>query len=119
MARKSEANRLKSLQELLQQRESGSWFSAGGVVNEPASWSMLLERTTVVWLRARPEEHWSRVVAQGDRRPMRDNPTAMDELRGLLSGRERIYSQAHWTIDTSGRRPEEVAGEIARRAGGS
>lgn len=91
--------------------------AGGGVVNEPATWRMLLERATVVWLRARPEDHWSRVVAQGDRRPMADNPGAMEELRALLAAREPVYSLAPISVDTSGRDPEALADDLARRLG--
>jgi len=87
--------------------------AAGGVVNEPETWGLLRDRTTVVWLRARPEDHWNRVVAQGDRRPMADNPTAMDELRAMLHAREPAYAEARLTVETSGRAPEPVATEIA------
>jgi XRE family aerobic/anaerobic benzoate catabolism transcriptional regulator len=86
--------------------------AAGGVVHEPATWDLLLQRTTVVWLRARPEDHWKRVVAQGDRRPMADNPAAMEELRAMLRGREETYSRSTFTVDTSGRSPREVAATI-------
>jgi XRE family aerobic/anaerobic benzoate catabolism transcriptional regulator len=54
-----------------------------------------------VWLRARPEDHWNRVVRQGDRRPMADHPEAMAELRRLLALREPLYAEAAHTIDTS------------------
>jgi XRE family aerobic/anaerobic benzoate catabolism transcriptional regulator len=86
--------------------------TAGGVVNEPVTWDLLRERATTVWLKARPEDHWNRVVAQGDRRPMADNPDAMDELRGILAARERLYSQADLTIDTSDLAPREVVERI-------
>ena len=83
--------------------------AAGGVVNEPSTWELLRRRTTVVWLKARPEDHWNRVVAQGDRRPMGDNPDAMVELRAMLSAREAMYARAHLEVDTSERSPEEIA----------
>lgn len=83
--------------------------AAGGVVNEPATWETLLARATVVWLKARPEDHWNRVVAQGDRRPMADNPDALAQLRAMLAARERLYAEAHHAVDTTGRTPDEVA----------
>jgi XRE family aerobic/anaerobic benzoate catabolism transcriptional regulator len=88
--------------------------AAGGVVNEPLTWKTLLDRTTVVWLRARPEDHWHRVMAQGDRRPMADNPGAMAELRTMLAARESRYAQAHIIVDTQSRGPEAVAEAISR-----
>jgi XRE family aerobic/anaerobic benzoate catabolism transcriptional regulator len=87
--------------------------AAGGVVNEPSTWKTLLDRTTVVWLRARPEDHWRRVIAQGDRRPMADNPDAMAELRAMLASREARYAQAHVVVDTGRRTPQAVAKAIA------
>jgi XRE family aerobic/anaerobic benzoate catabolism transcriptional regulator len=86
--------------------------TAGGVVNEPATWDLLRERARVVWLRARPEDHWSRVVAQGDRRPMADNPDAMQELRAILAARERSYSQADITVETHDLTPKDVVERI-------
>jgi len=86
--------------------------AAGGVVTEPSSWEMLCRRATVVWLRAQPEDHWNRVVAQGDRRPMADHPAAMDELRTLLDAREQVYAEAGITADTTDRTPEQVANSV-------
>jgi XRE family aerobic/anaerobic benzoate catabolism transcriptional regulator len=90
--------------------------AAGGVVNEPSSWELLRQRTTVVWLRARPEDHWDRVVAQGDRRPMAEKPAARKELRALLTARENIYAQARIIVDTTDGAPEQLAERIARLA---
>ena len=87
--------------------------AAGGVVNDPVTWNLLCERTVVVWLEASPEEHWNRVVEQGDRRPMADNPAAMEELRDLLGAREPAYAAARITVDTTGREPEAIADRVA------
>ncbi len=62
---------------------------------------LLRQRALTVWLRARPEDHWNRVVQQGDRRPMEARPQAMAELRRLLAAREPLYAQAAYTVDTS------------------
>lgn len=88
--------------------------ASGGVVNEAATWELLHRSAVTVWLRARPEDHWRRVIAQGDRRPMADNPAAMDELRALLSARTAVYSQADLIVDTTTGTPEDVAARIAR-----
>jgi len=101
-----------TLRTILAGAEPAVVAAAGGVVNEPATWSLLSEETTVVWLRARPEEHWTRVVAQGDRRPMANQPAAMDELRAILAAREPLYSRAALSVDTSGSGPAEVASAI-------
>ncbi|NIM00499.1 MAG: helix-turn-helix domain-containing protein [Acidobacteria bacterium] len=88
--------------------------TAGGVVNEPSTWERLCDETRVIWLRATPEDHWNRVVEQGDRRPMADNPAAMDQLRALLRAREAAYSQAWLAVDTHGKNPAAVSREIER-----
>lgn len=105
------------LRRLLARGEAVVLAAAGGIVTEPASWTMLCEQATVVWLRARPEDHWDRVVAQGDRRPMADHPAAMEELRALLAGREKTYAEARITVDTSAQAPERVADRIADELG--
>jgi XRE family aerobic/anaerobic benzoate catabolism transcriptional regulator len=55
-----------------------------------------------VWLRATPEEHMQRVIAQGDMRPMADNRESMSDLRRILDVREPLYRKADATINTSG-----------------
>ena len=104
-----------TLRRILARREPAVVAAAGGVVNEPVSWELLCERATVVWLRARAEDHWARVAEQGDPRPMADNPGAMDELRAILAARERIYAEARLIIDTWERTPEQIAETIQRR----
>ena len=61
---------------------------AAGIVTEPATYDLLLARCFTVWLRATPEEHMERVVAQGDLRPMAGNAEAMEDLKRILVARE-------------------------------
>ncbi|WP_135467231.1 helix-turn-helix transcriptional regulator [Crenalkalicoccus roseus] len=81
--------------------------TGGGIVAEPATFEFLLDTCVTVWLRASPEEHMRRVVAQGDTRPMRDNSRAMEDLRAILASREALYAKADFVVDTSGRSEEE------------
>ena len=87
--------------------------TGGGIVTSAETYGTLLRSTTTVWLRARPEDHWNRVVRQGDRRPMADHPQAMADLRKLLASREPLYSTAAHTVDTAGRTVEAIVEEIA------
>jgi XRE family transcriptional regulator, aerobic/anaerobic benzoate catabolism transcriptional regulator len=80
--------------------------TGGGLPTAPDTFSLLKRRALTVWLRAKPEDHWNRVVRQGDKRPMADNPQAMAELRRLLAAREPLYAQADLTVDTT---PGEAA----------
>jgi XRE family aerobic/anaerobic benzoate catabolism transcriptional regulator len=86
--------------------------TGGGIVTSPASFALLKSGATTIWLRASAEEHWNRVVAQGDRRPMADHPQAMADLRALLASRQPLYATATHTVETTGRRAADVVDEI-------
>jgi XRE family transcriptional regulator, aerobic/anaerobic benzoate catabolism transcriptional regulator len=75
--------------------------TGGGLPTSDETWRLLRQAALTVWLKARPEDHWNRVVQQGDRRPMADHPQAMAELRRLLLSREPLYAGAAHTLDTS------------------
>jgi XRE family aerobic/anaerobic benzoate catabolism transcriptional regulator len=75
--------------------------AGGGLVTSPQTYALLRRRARTVWLRADPEDHWNRVVQQGDRRPMAEHPEAMAELRRLLAARHKLYAEADATVDTS------------------
>jgi XRE family aerobic/anaerobic benzoate catabolism transcriptional regulator len=75
----------------------------GGVVHNEEAFQLARDHLTTVWLQAQPEDHMSRVLAQGDRRPVDQSQSAdaMAELRALLTSREPFYGQAEITLDTS------------------
>jgi len=90
--------------------------TGGSIVNDPTNFALLRARCTTVWLRATPEDHWNRVVAQGDTRPMAGDPTsahAFAELRALMTARAKLYARAAHTVDTSGLRVPQVVAAIA------
>lgn len=93
----------RALEETVQLYSDVVIATPGGVVSDAATFNELLSHCTTVWLQADPEEHMSRVVAQGDTRPMAANPEAMDDLRRILDGRSAFYSKADFTLNTSGR----------------
>lgn len=106
-----------TLQALLNEQRTMVLATGGGIVTAPDTFALLRRSTVTVWLRARPEDHWNRVVRQGDRRPMADHPQALADLRQLLAAREPLYAAAHHAVDTSGLRPEKVVAAIARAVG--
>jgi XRE family aerobic/anaerobic benzoate catabolism transcriptional regulator len=79
----------------------------GGIVSEPDTFNLLLLNCFTVWVKAAPDEHMSRVVAQGDLRPMQGNAEAMEDLTRILEAREPLYRKADIVLDTSGERPEQ------------
>ena len=83
--------------------------TGGSLVSEPATFERLLTMCYTVWLRATPEEHMQRVIAQGDMRPMADNRESMSDLKRILEVREPLYRKADMTIETSNVSPEQSA----------
>ena len=86
--------------------------TGGGIVTSPETFSRLKAQTITIWLRADVNDHWNRVLQQGDRRPMKGHPQAMAELRRLLTTRKRLYGTARHTLDTSSLTPDAVVSEI-------
>jgi XRE family aerobic/anaerobic benzoate catabolism transcriptional regulator len=91
--------------------------TGGGIVAAPATFDLLRRNARTVWLRARPEDHWNRVVRQGDRRPMADHPEAMAELRRLLVARGALYARAEHTVDTSRLGVDATVSAVMNRLG--
>jgi XRE family aerobic/anaerobic benzoate catabolism transcriptional regulator len=101
------------LTSVLDERRAMVLATGGGIVTSPDTYALLRRSAVTIWLRARPEDHWNRVVRQGDRRPMADHPQAMADLRTLLASREPLYAAAAHTIDTSARPADAIVDEIA------
>ena len=91
-----------ALERVIAEHEAAVITTAGGIVSNPETYALLLRRTHTVWVKARPEEHMSRVMAQGDFRPMAQNRGAMADLVAILDARRADYARAEAEIDTSG-----------------
>lgn len=101
-----------ALERVLSTYETMVLAVAGGIVAEPDTYATLLDRFHTVWIKASPKEHMSRVLAQGDTRPMAGNPEAMDQLKSILASREALYAKAEARIDTAGRTIEQSLDEL-------
>ena len=95
------------LERVLKENKRAVISVGGGVVSEKETFDFLLSHCYTVWVKASPEEHMSRVVAQGDFRPMGANNQAMEDLRRILEAREPLYRKADLLLDTSGASVEE------------
>jgi XRE family transcriptional regulator, aerobic/anaerobic benzoate catabolism transcriptional regulator len=84
-------------------------------VSNAETYALLLRRTTTVWLKARPDEHMSRVIEQGDFRPMAQNREAMADLIAILEARGADYARADTELDTSGESAEQSFAKLLRR----
>ncbi len=91
------------LEQLLDRAGACVIATGGSIVTDPGTYDLLLSTCYTVWLKARPEEHMERVIAQGDTRPMAGSTRAMDDLRRILDSRIDLYRQADATVDTGGK----------------
>lgn len=73
----------------------------GGLVSDTATLNEMLSHCYTVWLQAKPEDHLSRVAAQGDMRPMAGSAQAIEDLKMILQGRSAFYAKADMVLDTS------------------
>jgi len=100
---------LEVLRRFLDTHESAVLATGGAIVTNEGTYELLRRRTTTVWLRAKPQDHWDRVLRQGDARPMRNRANAMSELKALLRTRRPLYALADHVVDTSSASLDEAA----------
>ena len=91
----------RALEAVIQANPQAIIATPGGMVSDVATFNLLLSACTTVWLKAEPEDHMQRVIAQGDMRPMASSKEAMEDLKQILKGRAAFYSKADVTINTS------------------
>ena len=91
----------RALEEAIQIYPEAVIATPGGLVSDAATFNQLLAHCTTVWLQADAEDHMKRVTAQGDLRPMAASKEAMEDLKGILTGRAAFYSKAQYKLDTS------------------
>ena len=89
------------LERVLERNDRAVIPAGGGLVTEPSTYELLRNACFTVWVKASPEEHMQRVIAQGDLRPMQGREEAMADLRRILAERNELYGLADAVIDTS------------------
>jgi len=104
------------LERVIAEHEAAVIAAAGGIVANAESYALLLRRTHTVWIKARPDEHMRRVMAQGDFRPMAQNREAMADLNAILEARRADYARAKAELDTSGDTVEASSAKLAEIA---
>lgn len=103
----------RALEQVIERHDDVLLASGGGIVADATTFDRLLSSFLTVWLRAGPEEHMTRVQAQGDLRPMAGNAEAMEDLKLILDSREMLYARAHRQFDTAGRNVSECSAALA------
>lgn len=102
----------RALEETIQLYPDAVIATPGGVVSDPANYNLLLGHCTTVWLKASPDEHMNRVLAQGDMRPMSGNREAMDDLKRILAERAAFYGKADLAFDTGNKPLAQAFAEL-------
>ena len=102
------------LEKIFERTERAVIATGGSIVSEPGTYELLLSSCFTVWLKAAPEEHMARVIAQGDTRPMAGNDQAMEDLRRILEGRAMLYGQADVVVDTAGKSVEMSLADLRK-----
>lgn len=92
----------RALDGVLERHPSFVLAAGGSIVAEAETYEELLSCCFTIWVKASPEEHMSRVIAQGDLRPMSDNKEAMADLNRILAARTSLYARADAVVDTAG-----------------
>jgi XRE family aerobic/anaerobic benzoate catabolism transcriptional regulator len=103
-----------ALERVIATNESAVITTAGGIVSSRETYALLLRRTHTIWIKARPEDHMGRVMAQGDFRPMAQNRAAMADLLAILEARRADYARAQAELDTSGDTVEQSLAKLLR-----
>jgi XRE family aerobic/anaerobic benzoate catabolism transcriptional regulator len=88
------------LMDLILQERRTVLATGGGIVTRNETYDLLQQNCYTIWLKAKPEDHWNRVLQQ-DPRPMTNQPDAFAQLQNILQRREPLYARADSTINTS------------------
>lgn len=103
-----------ALDEVLREHPHFVIATSGSIVTEPGTLELLLSSCFTVWVRAEPQDHMKRVMAQGDMRPMAHSARAMEDLISILKSREPLYARAEAALLTTGKTPEQNLNELLR-----
>ena len=108
----------RALLRIAEEHPDGVVMTTGGsIVSERETFDLLQSRFYCVWLKASPEEHMARVVAQGDMRPFDTTGAsheALDDIRRILASREALYARADAVIDTAARSLKQSMTDLKR-----
>lgn len=117
----------RALLRIAEEHADGVVMTTGGsIVSERETFDLLQSHFYCVWVKASPEEHMTRVVAQGDMRPFDatrgENAEmsqsvmgeALEDIRRILSSREALYARADAVVDTAARTVKQSLKDLER-----
>jgi XRE family transcriptional regulator, aerobic/anaerobic benzoate catabolism transcriptional regulator len=116
----------RALLRIAEEHAEGVVMTTGGsIVSERETFDLLQSHFYCVWVKASPEEHMSRVVAQGDMRPFNTQGDdgeisrgamgeALEDIRRILASREALYARADAVVDTAARTVKQSVKDLER-----
>ena len=115
----------RALLRIAEEHTDGVVMTTGGsIVSERETFDLLQSHFYCVWVKASPEEHMSRVVAQGDMRPFNAGDgaemprgtmsEALEDIRRILASREALYARADAVVDTAARTIKQSVKDLER-----
>lgn len=115
----------RALLRIAEEHADGVVMTTGGsIVSERETFDLLQSHFYCVWVKASPEEHMSRVVAQGDMRPFAAGDgadparnamgEALEDIRRILASREALYARADAVVDTAARTVKQSLKDLER-----
>jgi len=87
---------------------------SGGAITHPEILYMLQACTLPVWLKARPEELFVRVLAETDRWKKADKEAALNSIRTLYKDREPLFERSRIIIDTTAKTEDTCVRQLVR-----
>jgi XRE family aerobic/anaerobic benzoate catabolism transcriptional regulator len=112
----------RALLRIAEEHADGVVMTTGGsIVSERETFDLLQSHFYCVWVKASPEEHMTRVVAQGDLRPFTaahggENAMneALEDIKRILASREALYARADAVVDTAARTVKQSLKDLER-----
>lgn len=100
----------KCLQRIISEFPRVVLATGGGIVAETPTYELLLTSFFTIWLKARPQVMFERVLAQHDARiaSAELRKEALENITRTLEARQHLYQLAAASFDTGGRAPSEL-----------
>ncbi|VVE30239.1 Shikimate kinase [Pandoraea iniqua] len=105
------------IERIIAEHEHVVLATGGGIVSEAATYERVLRTFRTVWMKARPEVHFQRVMQQNDARIATEalRKEALDHIHRMLDAREALYRLADVTVDTSDLSQDDVLAMLTRQ----
>ncbi len=85
--------------------------AGGGAFENEENRKIMLETSTVIYLKASPQEIYNR-IKQENHRPLLKKNFSVEKIASIMQLREKNYQKADITVDTTGKNPYDIGEEI-------